>query len=247
IIALRTPPSRVAVVCVLANMGAYLSFIMRIGGDHMPAYRLMLPLIPLACLLIHLALSVEIRTMSAREDGIVCVLAIVLTGLQIAQPPLRNDPAAFLGTVVGRYVQENWPPGSLIALNTAGATPYHAPDFVYLDMLGLNDRHIARRRIDARTTKWQHVPGHAKGDGAYVLSRKPDFIILGAATGSFADDPMFLSDVELRDSHEFKASYRPRRVPLDAGSEAATKQFGRAHSGRLWLIYYERNRKEQSE
>ncbi len=246
IIALRTPRYRAAVLCVLANMGAYLWFIMSIGGDHMPAHRLMLPLIPLACLLIHLALSVEVRAISPKENGIVCVLAMILVGLQIAQPPLRNDPAAFLGTAVGRYVRENWPAGALIALNTAGSTPYHAPDFVYLDMLGLNDRHIARRNIDAPTTKWQQMPGHAKGDGAYVLSRKPDFIILGAATGCFADDPMFLSDVELRDSDEFSASYRPRRVPVDAGSEAASRQFGRPHSGRLWLIYYERIRNAQA-
>jgi hypothetical protein len=45
-----------------------------------------------------------------------------------------------------------------------------------IDMLGLNDIHIAR--VDAKLSGWRRA-GHMKGDGKYVLSREPDYILLG--------------------------------------------------------------------
>jgi hypothetical protein len=44
-----------------------------------------------------------------------------------------------------------------------------------LDMLGLTDKHIARTTGLYAGAK----AGHEKGDGRYVLSRAPDYILMG--------------------------------------------------------------------
>jgi hypothetical protein len=70
------------------------------------------------------------------------------------------------------------------------------------------------------------MPGHAKGDGAYVLARRPDFVIVGPAEGIDArpaDDEgaFFLTDLELMENAEFARCYRAERVSLAAPPELA--------------------------
>ena len=139
------------------------------------------------------------------------------------------DSAAYYGKHVGLHMKRNWPADALIACNTAGSTPYYS-ELATIDMLGLNDYKIAQRPVSydvdvslsdlltssgrsafvQRVTKkyhpWQLMPGHGKGDGAYVLSRKPDYIIIGPAIG--ATKPWFLSDRELFSLPEFWESYQ---------------------------------------
>jgi hypothetical protein len=57
---------------------------------------------------------------------------------------------------------------------------------------------------------WQLIPGHGKGDGQYILSRKPDFIIIGFAHG--ADTPSFLGDKEILSSPDFYSNYILRKA-----------------------------------
>jgi arabinofuranosyltransferase len=74
-----------------------------------------------------------------------------------------------------RWLDQHLPQNSLVASTPAGAIAYFMRHRV-LDMLGLNDAHIAR-------TAAGHVgffrQGHMKGDGRYVLSRRPEAILLG--------------------------------------------------------------------
>ena len=111
---------------------------------------------------------------------------------------------------------QHGPRAKLVALNVAGATPYFAPEHRFLDMLGLNDPAIARRHPVPRRTEWQNRPGHAKGDGAYVLARRPDFIIIGPAMGAAAEDGLFLGYVELSESAEFHDCYRREEFSFPA-------------------------------
>jgi hypothetical protein len=57
--------------------------------------------------------------------------------------------------------------------------------------------------------------GHEKGDGAYVLSRKPDIIQFGSTWGSRA--PVFVGDHELAESPDFVRDYRLEQHPLGSG------------------------------
>jgi hypothetical protein len=188
---------------------AYLSFVVIAGGDHMPAMRLMLPLIPLCALTLGLGLDRMIGERSLRL-GLVCTIASFALGLwQISYfPPQPGDPAARIGTRVGQHIARHWEPGRLIALATAGSIPFYAPENRYIDTLGLNDPVISRRKIEAYVTEAQKMPGHAKGDGQYLLARNPDVIILGPAYGTQASSPWFLSDFELNQTSEFHERYR---------------------------------------
>jgi len=115
-----------------------------------------------------------------------------------------EDPASFYGSIYGHYMAENWPEDSLVAVNTAGSTPFYS-GLRSIDMLGLNDEVIARRPMPKRRLKWQYIPGHVRGDGSYILSRKPDYIVLGSALGS--SSAWFLSDLELLENRDFYNAY----------------------------------------
>jgi hypothetical protein len=119
----------------------------------------------------------------------------------------RSDPAAAYGRRVGEWLRAAMPPGTLVATNAAGALPYFS-GLPVVDMLGLTDRHIARRPADRR--QWI---GHEKGDGAYVLARRPDLIVFGGPEGS-VEPWSFPSDREIAAAPEFGRDYELRRVRL---------------------------------
>ena len=223
--------------------GGYLAFIVFVGGDHMQAFRLMVPLVaPLGCIvwlsLAGLAGAPTRGAPAARRwvAPAAAAGALALCGAQFFSKdlnPRREDPASFVGTIIGKHISRAWPAGSLVALNTAGSTPYYASGHRYIDMLGLNDRHIARRRIEKIELPWQRVPGHLKGDGAYVLDRRPDYIIVGRAEGTAISEPWFLSDLEMGRDPRFARDYVPREVRLGPRGEVVA-------GGGIRFLYYQR-------
>jgi len=79
-------------------------------------------------------------------------------------------------------------------------------------MLGMNDKHIAHRKIPWLGKGWA---GHEKGDGVYVLSRRPDYIQFGSSLGS--EYPVFLSDKEIYESPTFHKLYSLQVYRLNSG------------------------------
>jgi hypothetical protein len=73
------------------------------------------------------------------------------------------------------WLEANAPKDSVLAATPAGAIAYYSRLSV-IDMLGLNDVHIAHFGHGGKS--WSRA-GHDKGDGKYVLSRAPEFILLG--------------------------------------------------------------------
>lgn len=102
-----------------------------------------------------------------------------------------------------RWLEENAPPDSLVASTPAGSIAYHMSHRV-IDMLGLNDRHIAH--TEAGKVGFPRA-GHMKGDGRYVLSRRPDYILMGnVAVLPFALDETTMEEKLVRKSeHEIWA------------------------------------------
>ncbi|MEO0819614.1 MAG: hypothetical protein AAF074_04215 [Pseudomonadota bacterium] len=192
---------------------AHVAYVAWSGGDHMPMGRVLLGTLAPACILLAACLAQLPQVMRL---PVAAMVVLALLGSTLLTPKTRKlDPAAYVGSIVGRYIAETWPPGSLVALHTAGSTPYFAPDNVYIDMLGLNDRPIAKRENFPVVTEWQMQPGHSKGDGVYVLSRKPDYIIMGTAEGRELGDPIFLSDYEMAELSEMTECYEPVFVEID--------------------------------
>ncbi len=228
---------------MLSIAGVGTLYVCYTGGDHMPAYRFFVPLIPIYGWLLAQSLPIIIPSLVNRHTRLLYVSCMGLICMQTvcSNQKMRTaqhiDPAASVGRDVGIWIQQNLPADSTIALNTAGSTPFFAPQHRFIDMLGLNDRHIAHRQIKERRTWMQQFPGHGKGDGQYVLNRKPDYIILGPAQGlpgnpEFVDSQdvvWFLSDLELTENDEFHKNYQLR------------KETFRGASGVLrMLMYYQR-------
>ena len=123
---------------------------------------------------------------------------------------------------VGLCLNKYLPPGTRIALNPVGAVPYYS-GLPALDMLGLTNRHIAHATI-ARMGKG--LPGHEKGDGAYVLDQRPE-VILFANVAVSPSGPVRLETVRLPATlrSEFEIARDPRvtkmyaldQLPLDDG------------------------------
>lgn len=205
--------SRRVYVMLLVSAPVLLSLLMA-GGDHMPLARLVVPVVVVWVFAAALA-----GRAGFRRAAVVGSLALLATAGQLAVlmlTPVERDPAAVAGEHVGRFLQAYLPPGATVATATAGSTPYHAPALRFIDTLGLNDRHIARRHIGALQTRWQEMPGHLKGDGAYILRRAPDVIVIGPAAGVLGDRPTewFLTDYELLTADEFHSRYTPYRFPM---------------------------------
>lgn len=176
------------------------------------------------------------------------------------------DPAAYLGRHIGTYIKKHWPRNAVVALNTAGSIPYYCR-LQCIDMLGLNDYTIARRDMPRKndlgpTTlteifallssekraafkqkvlntylPWELIPGHGKGDGAYVLSREPDYIILGSAQGS--TQAWFPGDKELISSPDFARNYRLQQVTIPV-TDAYASYFEATRTGELLFTYYKK-------
>lgn len=198
----------------------FLLYVVWSGGDHMPAARVLLPLAgPIALLAVSLWGSLRGTVSHALSAAFLALLVFAsLNGRSF-----QMDWAAFNGTIIGRYIEEAWPEGSLVALNTAGSTPFFGASHEYIDMLGLNDRTIALREDVPILARRQAMPGHGKGDGAYVMSREPDYIILGGAEGIQIEEASkwFLTGVELQNSAVFEECYDEVRVPLELPADMA--------------------------
>jgi len=117
------------------------------------------------------------------------------------KPPI-TEMAAAVGKTLGAAFKDQDP---LVAVDAAGAIPFFS-GLRSIDMLGLNDAHIARRHDPSFG---QGVQGHELGDGAYVLSREPDIIVAGVTGSSRLS---FRGGREMNADPRFHRWYRRVRV-----------------------------------
>lgn len=215
---LLRPAARGPLAYLALLIAAYVTVIILVGGDHMHAFRFFLPVTPLLAYAVYLAAASMFPAGWGLPYAVLYLALLWPISLQWNSWQLNavfGDAAARIGRPVGMYIDRVWPAGSLVALNTAGSTPYFAPKHRFIDMLGLNDRHIARRPVSAaRAPRQRTLPGHWKGDGAYVLARDPDFIIVGPADGRPIESPWFLSDLEMGEDPRFRQRYEYLEVNL---------------------------------
>jgi hypothetical protein len=226
------PAVMIALPCTM-----HLLYVIWAGGDHMPAQRMFVLLIAPSALLIFML----IRSYSTQIRLIWMIFLVAATLREAAfRPPEKMDAAAFFGELVGRHIEQEWPRGITIALNTAGSTPYFATgDRIFIDMLGLNDPVIAKRENVPMLTEYQRWPGHSKGDGSYVLRRAPDRIIFSGAAGTTVEDAWFLSGYEMSLDPEFARCYE-KRIDKVSYSEAFSIRGPKWKENPLEFIYYVR-------
>jgi hypothetical protein len=182
---------RMASLYVIALLSVWALYVVIVGGDGLLRFRFFAEVLPLFYALIFASGAVilaSIRIDGAREAWLRAGAALAVCGglLAFTLQSTPSEPFAVAvplerqgvrdRVTIGRWLREHAPPDTVIALLAAGAIPYESR-LTTIDMLGLNDEHIAHRpiRVGGGTA------GHEKFDADYVLSKKPDAIILFAS------------------------------------------------------------------
>jgi arabinofuranosyltransferase len=219
----------------------FVLFPVAVGGDWMLGYRLFHPLIVLCASLVPFVLAgiserlASPRLRSAALAALIAFFCLLSFAGSFRDPhvAVARRPTLVLTAVrIGEWMRDNLPKGAVLATNTAGSIPYSSR-LPVIDMMGLNDETIAGRR--ELPEDWK---GIEKGDGRYVLSRRPDYIQLGSFLGSPA--PLFLSDIELFASEEFHRRYE--LVSFEIDPETTLRIWRRREQERAPLNAAERER-----
>lgn len=170
-------------------------YVVLVGGDWMPAWRYLVPSIPLgvvaACRAWHVAHPpAHAQPLGRASPGqlalllLACVLCVLQLGLSEFHPNLRPAVKRWqlqlkAATAVGRWFRRSLPPGTLIATYANGALSYHAgAGLRIIGTLGLTDEHIARRGKKSPSLG----PGHMAGDKFYVIGRRPALVFHSGGT-----------------------------------------------------------------
>ena len=164
-----------AVAGVLAAAGV--AFAVYAGGDWMPGHRFVVPLMPMAYLLLQEGVRDVLHALDRASAPRVAGLAGVagwtlLFAAHCAHFPWAQEQAHSFGTehqlarAAGVLLARRAMPGSSVAVADAGAIPYFSR-LRTIDRRGLMDTHIAR--LPRSDFMW-------KCDEPYVLARKPDYI-----------------------------------------------------------------------
>lgn len=167
----------------LATLVTYFAFVVASGGDWMFHFRFFAHILPLLAAAIAAGLDQLLslpRAGTARAVVVYASVAIVLlatcmslgnTELRVARMVLpaleRSNYLSQNYAELGRWFKDHTPPEASIAISDVGAVGYYSERRT-LDMFGLIDPHIGR--LSGRM--------HYKSDAKYVLSRRPDYIVL---------------------------------------------------------------------
>lgn len=176
---------------LLGGVLAYAGYVVGIGGESFPAFRVFVVVLPLSCLLLRYAVAslAAARAAFAVVAVVAVAVAVGLGAVNRATPRVRVLDAAIrvdaLGCfrAVGLDLKRRLPRDTLLAHSGAGVISFYS-ELPFLDTLGLTDAHIAARPMSAFG---KGAAGHEKGDGAYVLARRPHVVILsGHPVSSFS-------------------------------------------------------------
>lgn len=220
-------------LCLVPVWSAYVVYA---GGDYMPFQRFVVPLLPFIYVLavagfarICVTLPGTSRLPRSAKAAAV-LLPVAALGVLVAYrlPEQLEAEEQWKAEIVEdteiRRAAGEWfdahRPDALVARNAVGAFGYYS-NVRILDMIGLNNEHIARHGHKAPS----YIPGHQSGDGEYVLSRDPDYIIVTNTEPPFR----FVSDRELAGSPEFHREYQ--RVTAEIGDGRRLSMFERKEAG----------------
>ena len=217
---IRDEEPRARLRLLLPVLLAWPAYLIRIGGDIFPAQR---HLVVWVALLAGLA-AAGAAALSDRWPRLglpIAAIAAVLLGLQAQEQLSRtswikvgNEGWVLDGIEVGDMLRERFgATGTTLAISPAGAVPY-AWKGPTLDMLGLNDAHIARKVPEDADRAWI---GHAHGDGAYVLEQRPGILLFCGPRGGSAS--CFRSEEELLEQPAFQQDYEIVTLETDSGIE----------------------------
>ena len=199
-------------------------YVLVIGGEEFPALRVFVVLLPLLALVVQMlanqlcawALPQSAVVRAGIAVAVVAALTVLHASFLYASPRLRvlDQPVRTHRTALSRaaamQLKAKLPAETVFAHSGAGLLAYYT-NFRWIDTLGLTDRTIARRHLD---TMGKGAAGHEKGDGAYVWSRQPDYVMFPGFPISDVK-PSTRGDLELFAIPEFQKTYHSVRFPFE--------------------------------
>jgi hypothetical protein len=190
-------------ILLLCCFLAWAGYLVVIGGDIFAGRRHWVPLWVLFSFVVASGLGWVIRRERVWFTLVVALSSLAaiawLRELQLDDPKVtqaKKQKWQWEGEVLGRVLGEGFQAEQpLLAVTAAGTLPYFSK-LPALDMLGLNDRHIARQRPEQAGDL-----AHDHADGEYVLDREPDLVVfsLGIPAGFDAGRQMIRDDRWRRD------------------------------------------------
>jgi hypothetical protein len=221
-----------ASICLGVAVAAYSGYVIYVGGDGLGMYRFFVPILPLMALAGQQTVA-GIRELlpGARTRGATVATAVLLLiGLgwqtRFAFVGKQHDSVVLATNEtntwkrVGLWFGENAGPTESIAMIPAGAIPFYS-GLAAIDMVGLNDKTIARATVETVGAAVQ--PGHEKHATDYVLSREPTYIVIGVYS-LMAELPakasirvLYPAERELVDHPGFLSAYGPQVAETPEG------------------------------
>lgn len=159
----------------------YVTFVVSVGGDWMPALRFFAPIMPiLVVLIISLWAMSDACPKTSSRGGLIIFLIVAWISFGISihyenmRPAIRegNNHVEALSQI-GKWLNITLPNTTKIAVHANGALSYYSK-LDTIDMLGLTDRHIAREGFRLR---WGGAAGHSAYDYGYVAKQRPDIVL----------------------------------------------------------------------
>ncbi len=205
---------------LLAALGAVLAlfslYVIAVGGDVLPVFRLWLPIVPLGSMLVVFgameAARLATRRRRARAFTAAALVAWAAVNIVLNRPWIGGQRTSYIRgravtAAIAAWLAERVPPGEAIAAVAVGQVAFDTRRPV-IDMLGLTDREIARhpRYIDGLTDTWKEKKYNAES----VLRRRPRAIVFstGARPSAKAEKALFLYE-------DFHTSYYARSYRAD--------------------------------
>lgn len=171
---------RPGVAAMLSTVVAYLAYVLLIGGDDFNVFgpRFLLVVFPWFALIGLAGLAGLARRRQPVRRFAVAIAALALLALEGALSSYEMIPYGdAIALNHGWWTAAEWlsahaASDDIVAVDAAGIIPYHT-GLRAIDMLGLNDVHIAH--LSVATLGAGHA-GHEKFDPAYVLAQEPTHI-----------------------------------------------------------------------
>ncbi len=197
----------------------YLLYVIRVGGDFKPTGRFLLPVLPVLALWAQDGLGFLLNRLE-RRTAQAWVLAAALVGLAgwnfltywpkpaaTAEYRVQNQADR---VEVGEFLRARFPPGTWIAIHSAGTVPYIS-GLPTIDCWGLSDHHIARVEV---ADMGQGEAGHEKTDYGYVFGQHPTVYLPELDLVSLRPKRLFVPHDFPRD---FEAHYSQYSAMLPSG------------------------------
>ena len=218
-------------------LAIWLGYLVLVGGDLFPGRRHLVPAVVPLVYLATIFLARRIPSHGSLRPSLagiaVCLLALGVS--QIVDPMnvrAREERWEWDGEVVGATLATAFGTRRpLLAVDPAGCLPYFSR-LPSVDMLGINDHYLAHHR----PPDFGKGPlGHELGNGAYVLSRKPDLVLFNLPTGGRV--PTLRSGVEMMADPraEFTSTFRPVTLECERPMRVVSVIWMRTEGGAIGI------------